>query len=312
MGLLILLAEGLGLVVVVGTAWIIHAMTHPQRKTYAFALARRIPADPSDVGLKAHEITFNLRDGTASPGWLIEGRRADGPVVIVSHGWNSSRYQAISRAPLLADIASQVVLYDLRGHGDSTASSCRMGMVEVDDLISVMDQVSTDGKPVVLFGASMGAGISIAAAARDGSQKVAGVIAEGVYRHLLEPLRAHLKGLKLPSFPFAHLASCYIESCRGRFGEFDRARFAACLECPLLVLHGSDDPVCGIEAAQRIAEAAPKGELVVIEGGGHADLAEVDRGRYLDAIEQFVHNRVFGPRSDYWSRHVEECPRPYP
>ena len=155
-----------------------------------------------------------------------------------------------------------------------------------------MDQVPRDGKPVVLFGSSMGAGISIAAAARKGTQEVGGVIAEGAYRQLLQPLAAHLTYLKLPSFPFAMLAWCYIEWCLGRFREFDRARFAARLECPLLVLHGSEDPVCGIESAQRIAEAAPKGELVVIDGGGHADLAEVNRERYLDAIERLIGKSV--------------------
>lgn len=306
MGLLILLAEGAGLIVVVGTWWLIHAMTHPQRRSYAFALARRIPSDPSEVGLKADKITFNFRDGTTSPGWLIEGRRAAGPIVIMSHGWNSSRYQAIARAPLLADIASRVVLYDLRGHGDSTAPSCRMGIVEVDDLISVIDRVATDGKPIVLFGTSMGAGISIAAAARTGSPRVAGVIAEGAYRRLFEPLAAHLKCVKLPIFPFAFLGWFYVEWSLGRFGKFDRAWFAARLQCPLLVLHGSDDRVCSMEEAKRIAEAAPQGTLVAIEGGGHGDLVEVDRGRYIDAIEDLMRKSIQRSELGFQCSHVAE------
>ena len=73
---------------------------------------------------------------------------------------------------------------------------------------------------------------------------------------------------------------------KGR-SHYDRARAAALLRCPLLVLHGTDDAMGPLESARRIAAAAPQGRLVTIEGGGHLDLARVEPVRYRDALTAF-------------------------
>jgi pimeloyl-ACP methyl ester carboxylesterase len=209
-------------------------------------------------------------------------------VFIVAHGWSSSRYQVLGRAALLARFASRIVVYDLRGHGDSSARSTRMGTLEAQDLIAVIDQTPTDGRPIVLFGPSMGAGIAIAAAADDQTGKVAGVIAESTYRHLVEPIAAHLRSRRLPTQPFSALAALYVEVVLGSLRPFDRAHYAARLRCPLLVIHGSEDIVCAQAPARRIADAAPQGRFVLIQGAGHSNPAEVDETRYFDAIETFI------------------------
>lgn len=288
MGLLILLSAAAGLIVVVGTWSLIWVMTHPPRRTYGWAVARQLPASPAEAGLRADETTFNFRDGAHAPAWLIDGARPLGPVFIVVHGWSSSRYQVLGRVPLLARFASRVVVYDLRGHGDSSARNTRMGTLEVQDLIAVIDQTPTDDRPIVLFGPSMGAGICIAAATNNQAGRVAGVIAESTYRHLVEPIAAHLRCRGLPTQPFSALAALYVEAVLGGLRPFDRAHYAAKLRCPLLVIHGSEDIVCAQAPARQIADAAPHGRFLLIQGAGHANPAEADESGYLGAIETFV------------------------
>jgi pimeloyl-ACP methyl ester carboxylesterase len=41
------------------------------------------------------------------------------------------------------------------------------------------------------------------------------------------------------------------------------------LDVPILIVHGTDDPVVPVEHAHRIAERAPAAELHIIEGAGH-------------------------------------------
>jgi len=286
--LLILLLTGLVLCLVVGTAALVYTTLHPVRRTYGHALAQGKPADPADVGLNAQSVEFRFHDGSASPGWLIEGADAAGPVIVVTHGWSSSRIMQIERAAQLRRCASLVVLYDMRGHGDSTASICRLGTTEVDDLLEVLEQVPVGHCPVVLYGSSMGAGISIAAAARPATQPVAAVIAEGPYRYGLEPIAGHLRCMKYPVQPMTGLAGLCLAARLGGFGGFDRAKHASRLACPLLILHGTADRISSIESARQIAAAAAKSELVEFEGADHEHLIELDESRYLWAVERLL------------------------
>jgi pimeloyl-ACP methyl ester carboxylesterase/predicted glycosyltransferase len=55
--------------------------------------------------------------------------------------------------------------------------------------------------------------------------------------------------------------------------EYDRARVAALLpeiRCPTLVVHGADDRVRALSYGERVRDAIPGAQLVVLEGAGHA------------------------------------------
>ena len=154
-----------------------------------------------------------------------------------------------------------------------------------------MGQLDDQETPVVLFGKSMGAGVSIEAAALANGrcrQRIAAVIAESVYRHFREPIAGQLRCRNLPSFPLSHLATAFLAARLGGLGHFDRAVLAARLACPLLVLHGAADPVCPITSARQIASQAPDGQIVEFPDGGHSNLALVDELAYIEAIETFM------------------------
>ena len=52
--------------------------------------------------------------------------------------------------------------------------------------------------------------------------------------------------------------------------RFDILSSVERLQVPLLIVHGTDDAAVEPEAAERIAGRAPEGELLLIEGTGHA------------------------------------------
>jgi len=291
MGLINLFAVALGLLILGGLFVLVYRLQRPQRKTYAFALAHGLPEDPSQLGLGYSEKRFCFADGSSCPGWLIHGSCSTGPVMILSHGWNSCRYGSLVRVKLLEQFASQLVVYDLRGHGLSTASKSRLGTTEADELLEIIDQLEDQDTRIVLFGTSMGAGTAIAAAstAKDRQKKrIAAVIAEGPYRYFREPISGQLRCRKIPSFPLSELATALMAVRLGGLSRFDRAALAANLSCPLLVLHGTADPVCPIASARQIATSAPQGHIIEIEGAGHGNLADFDEPKYLEAIGLFM------------------------
>lgn len=52
-------------------------------------------------------------------------------------------------------------------------------------------------------------------------------------------------------------------------GSIDLQQTAADLQCPVLVIHGTDDPIISVNAAHRSAQVMPRSELMIIDGVGH-------------------------------------------
>ena len=283
-GLALLLLAGLGVALAAAVGHTLHTLRHPPRRAYAWALARGAPSDPSEV--RAPEIpgglpfeSWPLRSrGADLPVWDVHGLRPDGPVIIFTHGWGESRTVALARLPHLAPLASRIILWDLPGHGDAGGVST-LGAREADDLLALIDRLG-QSPPIVLYGDSLGAGISIAAAAA-GRGDIAAVVAEAPYRVPIVPARNVLRAAALPwriPLPIA-MAILGLRLGHGlswaseRYGTpFDRARLAANVGVPLLVLHGENDAVSPIADGRAIAAAAPRGAIAEIPGAGHLDI----------------------------------------
>jgi putative phosphoribosyl transferase len=106
----------------------------------------------------------------------VELRRPTGserqPAVVLAHNWGSSRRSARNHALADALVVSgmAVVLFDFRGHGDSTGERAELTLDDqVDDLRGVLDWTAarSDLGPLGIAGASSGAGVALAAAAGD-------------------------------------------------------------------------------------------------------------------------------------------------
>ena len=75
-------------------------------------------------------------------------------------------------------------------------------------------------------------------------------------------------------------------------GDDEPERSVRDIAAPLLVVHGSADPLFPLEHGIALAEAVPGATLVTIEGGGH-ELHERDWDQILDAV--VAHTRAAPP-----------------
>lgn len=306
MGLLLLLFVGLLLLWATTVAWTAWLLTHPPRRTIAWAISRGAPPDPSHLPTprRFSEWTFRTR-GLDLPVWDVHGDDPAGPVVVMTYGWSDSRIGALRRMEAIAPLASRIIVWEQEGHGDphDVRGICRLGTREPDDLCALLEHIDDGGRGVVLFGWSLGAGASIVAAAQEGGddgvrgrERVRAVIAEAPYRLAPTPARnvLRLRGMPwrttlMPAMLLIGLAQRTSPNW-GLSPAFDRAAHAARLACPLLVLHGTDDEVCPVEDGRTIAAAAAHGRIVEIEGGRHNSLwtDEGHRAKAEKSVREFV------------------------
>lgn len=271
MGLIVLLAAGLAVFWAFLTGYTARLLTRPPRRTYAWAVSRALPGDPGEASppRRFRSWTFASR-GLSLAAWDIEGERPDAPVVIFTHGWGESRLSVLPRLAALAPACSRIIAWDLPGHGESPGS-CTLGGPEEADLRALVER-ARDDKPLVLAGFSLGAGVSIAAAA---AARPAAVIAEAPYRMPVTPARnvLRLRGLPWrlnlpPALAWIGVRAGFGPAWRARV--FDRAALARDLRCPLLVIVGALDQICPPEEARAIAGEG--GRFQFVPGAGHLDL----------------------------------------
>lgn len=298
-GLFTLLGVGLVSAIALAAITMAHRLAHPPRKTYAWAVSRQRAGTPMElVPPRAFEAVRLRLKGNECPAWEIAGENPSGPLVIFTPGWGDSKLGVLTRLDPVIRHASRLIAWDPPGHGETDASTtCGMGLLEpalLEELIrqQVESEPALGSRGVMLFGSSLGAGVSIVSGGTDRAGAVRGVIAEAPYRLARTPASNVMRLSGLPYRVNGPIAFLMLGARRGSvfWKGFDRAGHARRLACPLLVLHGTDDEVCPIADGEAIAAAAPKGKLATIVGGNHNELwvDERTRGACVAAVGEFL------------------------
>ena len=212
-GLFLLLGCCLVLLVLIGTAVMAHLLTHPPRYTVGTAIARGAPTSPREAGFEYESHGLGLPDGLELALWLVEGRDAQGPVIVMLHGWGEGRIAMLRWLDVLAPIASRLVLFDLRGHGENQSKTFRWGLRETGDVEAVVQWLHAGNmKEIALFGVSIGGNIASRAALRMGA-RVFCVVRYGPLGSPLEFTTSYLRSRRIPAWPVARLVSVGLRVC---------------------------------------------------------------------------------------------------
>lgn len=290
LGLVLLLLAGLVLAILLVAAALWLTLTCPPRRTYASAVARGVPGEPSELTPARSFSTWTFTPPSVNGAlrrpievWDLPGDAPNGPMVVLTHGWGDSRIGGLFRVPALAPVASRLLLWDLPGHGITRGRSA-LGAREARDLLALLECL---GAPAILHGWSLGAGISMEAAVLV-PDLVRGVIAETPYRLARTPAEGVLRARRLPAgLPLSlALGALGLRAGagwrwgRGVTGTFDRRDVASRLACPLLILGAERDTVSPPADAEAIAHAG-RGTLVMVPGATHNGLWRDETTRRL-------------------------------
>lgn len=254
-----------------------------------------VESPPSEISYQ--EIEFESKiDNTKLRGWFFppaDSEKKD-TTVILAHGYGQNRLQGdigLELAEILTLEGYAVLLFDFRNSGESEGEMTTIGKHEKWDLLGAVDYIVSEQETssIFLLGFSMGGAAAVLAGAED--PRIDGVIADSPFAHLPSYLDKNLSYWSgLPEYPFNWLILKIMPFIAGiDLHEVSPMKGAEELDIPLLLIHGDDDEVVLLENSMKIAEHAPEHlvKLQVIEGAGHVEGFNVDRGAYLEVILDF-------------------------
>jgi uncharacterized protein len=283
--ILMLFAAGMGLCM--AAAWIMAwSLAHPPRMTDGKAawVLRRL--SPTDVGLEFEDISFQVRDekGAAMKigAWWIPNPQSERCVVLV-HGYADAKVGAISWAPAWHALGFNLLVPDLRAHGDSEGTACTAGYFERHDLSQVIDQLRAarpvQTREIVLAGMSLGAAVAAATAVQ--TSDVAAVVMDSPYADFRRAAIIHMDRLGAPGRLLQRFALRLAEwLTRANYDAVRPIDLIPQLCCPVLVIVSGNDPFLSPSdhAALDNAVRAHRPER------GPAQLWTLDRTGHLMAI----------------------------
>lgn len=243
---------------------------------------------PSQLGHAYEDVSFKDHAGLTLRGWWIPGTN-QGTVVMV-HGWTSSRREPMTKAGFVSDAGYNVLVFDLRGHGQSDGSYTSLGYDEPDDVASAVAFAHSRALgPIALLGYSMGAALVVETGARD--SQVAAVIEDSGYGNLANVFRSGFQRVTgLPANPFgAPLVAMGQLDLSMQMAKVRPVDDAARLAKPLLAIVGTSDRVVPPSEGFDIYRAAPgPKQLLVLPGVGHVDGYRADPAQYRQAVLGFL------------------------
>jgi alpha-beta hydrolase superfamily lysophospholipase len=226
---------------------------------------------PDSVGFAFSTHRFDTADGISLEAWQVPHPRPRG-VVLLFHGYAACKANLLPEARAFHELGYATWLIDFRGSGGSDGAETTIGIREAEDVAAAVRYVQSlrAGQRVILYGQSMGSAAILRAVAVHGVRPDA-LILENSFDRLFTTVANRFRALGVPSFPAAQLL-VFWGGVQQQFNGFQHnpVDYARNVDCPVLLLHGADDPrVAPVEAEAVFANLSGAKRLVLLTGVGH-------------------------------------------
>ncbi len=267
-------------------AWLVasfaaeRATLHPAR--------RDLGPTPAARGMSYSNVNFKTADGLTLRGWWIPGTQHR--TIVMVHGLSNNRSEGLDKASYLHQAGYNLLVFDLRGHGQSDGSGTTMGYLEPRDVRAAVGEArSLDAGPIVLFGYSLGAATAVEDAATD--PNVSAVVEDSGFSSAGDEFLARFSEVtRLPNTPLAAAVVAFGTIDIGTsLWNVDPAAMAARLHKPMLAIVGDADTIVPPAEGLALYNAAqgPK-QLLEVPGAGHVQAYYTANHLYETTVLAFL------------------------
>jgi dipeptidyl aminopeptidase/acylaminoacyl peptidase len=256
---------------------------------------RAIELDPKVVAATAVSWNTQTDDQLTLRGWYCPALTHRRLIVLV-HGLRSAWPEMAAVGHELHRLGYDVLVFDLRGHGQSDPARLSLGRHEQRDLRAVLSWAVRQGYSpdrIGWLGNSMGASTVMMEAAHNPAIRAA--VVDSPYGNLPELLNAQLS-------EHSHLPHWFnpgiLAAARLIFGvrtddlvPIRSARHWG--RRPLLLFHGEADTVVPVQQARQLAAAAgPWCRAVILPGIEHVQTYTIHPRRYIATVDAFFRQHL--------------------
>ena len=245
-----------------------------RQRVWIFQPSDRSWPGANTAGMQEQWIAFRSRDGSAArlhALWMPSGN-AQAPLLLFLHGarWNVTG--SSPRIRRLQAMGFSVLAVDYRGFGKSSPALPSQASA-AEDARAAWDWLGRQaaGRPRYIFGHSLGGAVAIdlASSVKDES----GVLVESTFTSIPDVF---------DSMRWGWLPVNWLITQR-----FDSVDKVAAIGSPLLVVHGTADPLIPARLGQQLFDAArePK-RLILVEGASHHNTQSKALAQYRQALHE--------------------------
>lgn len=253
-------------------------------------------------GLPFEDVSFKSGDNVPLQGWFIPQAKAKATVIVV-HGIGSNRGDMLGVAPFLHRAGFNVLLFDLRSHGDSAGHTVTFGIDESRDVEAAARYVKqrSNGQKAGLYAFSMGGSAALYAigdsAHSTDLRDVGAVVLDSTFAEFAPLARGQMSFLSDGAArPLLALMSFYTRLEIGvGLEEIVPSRFVGQIAPrPLLLIHGTSDSLIPPRQARlNFAAARSPKSMYWVEGAEHCAGQSVAGEVYEKRVSEFFQRALW-------------------
>jgi len=223
-------------------------------------------------------------------GALIRHGDTPKPTIVFVHGRSANPMEVFPLAEVMFREGFNVVLWEHR-------RAIGYGQQAIDEILGIVRHIRADPfvdkDRIFLVGFSLGGAMVIGAAAHDQNHEIAGIVADSSYANLKRATFRYLTAFGwIPSFmiwPTAFVTFQVARAVHGiDFQASNPSQWARHVECPVLLIHGSNDWRIPVDHALQIYSQLPcQKHLWLVDGVGHTGAFSTKRYEYARRVKEF-------------------------
>ncbi len=248
--------------------------------------------------VKKEKLTMEADDGKILVAQKILINKSNDNWVVILHGQNGNVEDIYDIGLHYASEGYNILMPDLRAHGESEGSYYGMGWLDRLDVINWID-IILDEHPsanVIIHGVDLGADTALMLSGEPLKESIKAIVAEGAYTSAWEVVKAEyeVRHPKWPVFPIMHMLNPVAKVWGGyTLTEADAVKQVEKTKVPILLIRGGNDTYVTEAMTQELDQAiASEHEVLTIATGTHEDCRFAEPDTYYGKVMEFIEKHV--------------------